>query len=60
MFAPDVDASVETAAAAYAHADSAFDTWFMSKVRELSAVDPNKQPPGLEGRQVFEWNREGR
>jgi hypothetical protein len=49
------DASI--AAPAYAASREGFDSWFKSKVRELSGIDPNVKPLGPACVTAFEWSR---
>lgn len=48
-------ANLKPAAAAYAAADGAFESWFKGQVWELCGIDPNQQPLGPECHTVFDW-----
>ena len=50
-----IEGDLNAVAARYAAADDPFSTWFKTKVRALSTVDPNVEPLGPPSRVVFDW-----
>ena len=40
---------------AYAGSQRPFDRWFKERIRELTGVDPDRDPFGPPSEQIFEW-----
>ena len=48
--------SPSEAAPRYAQSTAEFDKWFKDQVRQLSGVDPDREPLGPPTEQVFAWS----